>query len=207
MPRVKVDSEFEPPTKTRGTAQIFYLRNGVWVMRSGTIPNNARTEAQLRERAGFAAGSRQFAYDLSTATKDAWAAAAVPGTTGQMTMIGQHSCQWETGKIITLFPSPGAIPECIGQDQPVYVPATGALTWDVVFPDAEASSESWISASLRLTAGQSPFTTPMKLIFRGPATDGIKTLTDNLSAVFGTAAVGAAGVDLELRYGNPTDGW
>ena len=207
MARVKVDPDFEPPTKSGGSAQIFYLRNGVWVMRSGTIPNNAQTEAQMLERAGFAIGSRQFAYDLSPTTKAAWAAAAVPGTTGQMTMIGQHSCQWETGKIIPAFPAPGVIPDCGDQPFPIYVPLTGALSWDVNFPDAEATSEAWISAAIRLTAGQAPFTTPMKLIFRGAATDGVKTLTDNLAAVFGTAAVGAAGVDVEMRYGNPTDGW
>lgn len=207
MARVKVDPGFIPPGGSRDVSTNWFLRNGVWVISNGTVPLQPRTEAQLLERAGFASGSREYAYNLSAADKTAWAASSLPGETGQQTMIGQQSCQWETGNVVRPFPQPGPIPECVNQSTPTYIPSTGVLAWDVVFPDAEATSEAWIMAAIRLSPGMAEFTTPMKLIWRGAATDGVKTLTNELSAVFGSAAVDAAGVDLELRYGNPTDGW
>lgn len=73
MARVKVVAGFTAPADGQAVGQSFYLRNGVWVLRTTVVPLDKRSEAQMNERAGFAAAAREYAYDFSAATKVAWA--------------------------------------------------------------------------------------------------------------------------------------
>lgn len=207
MVKVEVDPGFEPPHNERNSGRVFYLLDGRWIVKSATTPNNPRSAAQMQERAGLARASRQYAYDASSAQKAAWDAASASGSGGAQLSNGQQSCQWETGNRTDDIVEPGTTPQCPALPAPSYTPSTGALTWDVTFPDAVAASRAWIIAYLRPRAGQAPFSTRPKLIWRGSASDATIDLTDELAAKFGTAAVGAAGVDLEMRYGTPAEGW
>lgn len=206
---VKVDANpgFEPPHNERNSGRVFYLQNGRWVVKNGTTPNNPQTAAQMKERAGLAAASRKWAYDAGSTEKASWNAASQSGTGGAQLSNGQQSCLWETEDEDASIPTAGTKPDCPTLPEPSYDPEDGSLSWDVTFPDATTGSRAWIMAGLRQRPGMKPYSTRQKVIWRGEASDATIDLTDELAAKFGTAAVGAAGVDLTMRYGSPSNGW